>query len=132
MSDFAKFKTMVVDDMAVMRKIIIKVLKEMGFSDIVEAENGKVALDAIKQAHGSGSPIHFVVSDWNMPEMSGIELLGELRGSAEFKKLPFLMVTAEGEKDNLVMAIKAGVSNFIVKPFTPDTLKDKISKVLIK
>ena len=132
MSDFAKYKTIVVDDMAVMRKIIIKVLKDMGFSEILEAENGKVALDALNEAHSSGAPVNFIVSDWNMPEMTGIELLGEVRKSETLKKTPFLMVTAEGEKDNLVMAIKAGVSNFIVKPFTPDTLKEKIEKVLVK
>ncbi len=122
-------KTLIIDDMAVMRKMVSRILSGLGFLNLDMAEDGKQALDKIMEAQKAGQPFQFIVSDWNMPRMTGLELLKELRGKEEYKKLPFLMVTAEGEKENLILAIKSGVSNFIVKPFTPETMKEKIDKI---
>jgi len=126
--DFS-MRVLVVDDMAVMRKMVKKILKDLGFAKVDDSANGKIAFEMIKDAHATGSPFQFIVSDWNMPEMSGIELLQKIRADETFKKLPFLMVTAEGEKDNLIIAIKAGVTNFIIKPFTPDVFREKVEKI---
>lgn len=117
-------KILVVDDFSTMRRIIKNILKQIGFANIDEAENGQVALSKIVDGN-----YDFVVSDWNMPEMTGIELLKEVRANAGTKDLPFLMVTAEAKKENVVEAVKAGVNNYIVKPFTAEVLKDKISKI---
>jgi two-component system, chemotaxis family, chemotaxis protein CheY len=117
-------KVLVVDDMSTMRRIVKNVLRQIGFSDIVEAENGQDALTKLK-AGGFG----LVVSDWNMPVMQGIELLRAVRADAELKTLPFLMVTAEAQKENLIEAVQAGVSNYVVKPFTAEVLQGKLEKV---
>lgn len=124
-----KMRVLVVDDMAVMRKMVTKILKGLGFETIDNASDGKEAWDKIEGAINDGSPYEFIVSDWNMPNMSGLELLQKMRSKDSTKKVPFLMVTAEGEKENLVTAIKAGVTNFVVKPFTPATLGEKIKKI---
>lgn len=118
-------KILVVDDFSTMRRIIKNILRQIGFSSIDEAENGQIALSKI----GDGSSYDLVISDWNMPEMSGIELLRKVRGNEQTKDMPFLMVTAEAKKENVVEAVKAGVNNYIVKPFTADTLQEKISKI---
>ncbi len=118
-------KVLVVDDFSTMRKIIKNNLKGMGFNNIVEAENGQKALEALKK-----EKLGLIISDWNMPMMSGIELLKAVRGDAGLKSIPFVMVTAEGQKDNVMEAAKAGVSNYVVKPFTPDTFSEKLQKVL--
>lgn len=115
---------LVVDDFATMRRIVKGVLKELGFKNIIEAENGKAALSELKK-----EDVGLVISDWNMPEMTGLELLKAVRAQDQFKTLPFIMVTAEGQKDNVLEAVKAGVTNYIVKPFTPDTLKQKLEAV---
>lgn len=120
-----EMNVLVVDDFAAMRRIVKRVLKDLGFKHIVEAENGKAALSELKK-----EKMGLIVSDWNMPEMTGLEFLKAVRIDAEFKSIPFIMVTAEGQKENIVEAIKAGVSNYIVKPFTPDTLKQKLEAVL--
>ncbi|MDH4193930.1 MAG: chemotaxis response regulator CheY [Nitrospirota bacterium] len=117
-------KVLVVDDMSTMRRIVKNVLRQIGFSDIIEAENGQDALTKLK-AGGFG----LVVSDWNMPVMQGIELLRAVRADAELKALPFLMVTAEAQKENLIEAVQAGVSNYVVKPFTAEVLQGKLEKV---
>lgn len=117
-------KVLVVDDMSTMRRIVKNVLRQIGFSDIVEAENGQDALTKLK-AGGFG----LVVSDWNMPVMQGIELLRAVRADAELKTLSFLMVTAEAQKENLIEAVQAGVSNYVVKPFTAEVLQGKLEKV---
>jgi two-component system, chemotaxis family, chemotaxis protein CheY len=122
-------KILVVDDMATMRKILKNMLKKMGFTNIEEADDGATAWPMIEGALGSKTPFEFIVSDWNMPGMTGIDLLGKVREHDKLKALPFLMVTAETEQGNVVVAVKAGVSNFVVKPFTQDTLKDKIAKI---
>lgn len=117
-------KILVVDDFSTMRRIIKNILKQIGFLNVDEAENGEIALAKI----GDGN-YDFVISDWNMPEMTGIELLKRVRANDATKDLPFLMVTAEAKKENVVEAVKAGVNNYIVKPFTAEILQDKISKI---
>ncbi|MBG0777974.1 MAG: chemotaxis response regulator CheY [Desulfovibrionaceae bacterium] len=115
---------LVVDDFSTMRRIVKNILRQIGFTRIEEADDGTTAWEAINKGG-----IDFVVSDWNMPQMTGIELLRKVRSSEEFAKLPFLMVTAEAQQENIIEAAQAGVSNYIVKPFTADTLKAKIDKI---
>jgi two-component system, chemotaxis family, chemotaxis protein CheY len=117
-------KILVVDDFQTMRRIVRNVLKGLGFTNIVEADNGVTALEILK-----GEKIDFVVSDWNMPEMTGIELLKTIRASEEWKDLPFLMVTAEGKREQVIDAVKNRVNNYVVKPFTPATLEEKIRAI---
>lgn len=117
-------KIMVVDDMSTMRRIVKNVLKQLGFTNVEEAENGKEALEKLKNdAYG------FVVSDWNMPVMTGIDMLRAIRADAALKQIPVLMVTAEAQKENIIEAVQAGVSNYIVKPFTAEALQDKMAKI---
>ena len=125
MSVNKNLKILVVDDFATMRKVIRNLLKQGGFENIVEAEDGVAALKVLQS-----QKVDFVISDWNMPNMSGLELLKAVRGSDDLKELPFLMVTAEALKDNVVAAVKAGVSNYIVKPFTAEVLNEKIEKIV--
>jgi len=115
-----------------MRKIVVNVLTKAGCTDIHQADDGIPAWEMIEAAHAAGEPFQFILSDWNMPGMTGLDLLIKLRGDERFKKLPFLMVTAEGEKDNVITAIKAGVSNFIIKPFKPDALMEKVNQIFNK
>ncbi|NPA53422.1 MAG: response regulator [Aquificae bacterium] len=117
-------KILVVDDMATMRRIIKGLLNQLGYKNIEEAEDGKVALQKLKT-----QKFDFVVTDWNMPNMTGLELVQEIRKDPELKDLPVLMVTAEAKKENVLMAIKAGVNNYIVKPFTAEVLKEKMEKI---
>ena len=117
-------KVLVVDDFATMRRIVKGVLKQLGFKDVIEADDGTTALDELKKEN-----IGLIVSDWNMPKMTGLELLKKVRQDDELKSIPFIMVTAEGQKENIIEAVKAGVSNYIVKPFTPETLSEKLEKV---
>jgi two-component system, chemotaxis family, chemotaxis protein CheY len=116
-------KVLVVDDFATMRKIVKNVLRQISIENVVEAENGKHALTVLQT-----EPVDLIISDWMMPEMTGIEFLKVCKGDEEKKKIPFIMVTAEGQKDSVMEAIKSGVDNYIVKPFTPDKLKDAIDK----
>jgi two-component system chemotaxis response regulator CheY len=116
-------RVLVVDDFATMRKIVKNVLKQISIENVVEAENGKHALMVLQT-----EPVDLIISDWMMPEMTGIEFLKVCKGDEEKKKIPFIMVTAEGQKDSVMEAIKSGVDNYIVKPFTPDKLKDAIDK----
>lgn len=122
-------KILVIDDMSTMRKIIIKMLTQMGFTNISEADDGAVAWPMMLEAHQAGQPFEFIVSDWNMPQMTGLELIKNIRADENLKKTPFLMVTAEAEQGNVVIAVKAGVNNFIVKPFSAQVFKDKIAKI---
>ncbi len=119
-------KVLVVDDFPTMRRIIKNLLKQLGFQHITEAEDGAHALSVIRE-----KPIDFVVTDWNMPRLTGIELLKKLRADPSYKTLPVLMITAEAEKDCIIQAIKAGVNNYIVKPFTAETLKEKLEKIFV-
>ncbi len=125
----ANMKILIVDDMATMRKIIKNMLTQVGFKDITEADDGARAWPMIQQSKEAGVPFEFILSDWNMPEMDGLTLLKNIRSSDQFKDLPFLMITAEAEQGNVVIAVKAGVSNFIVKPFSAQVLKEKIEKI---
>jgi two-component system chemotaxis response regulator CheY len=125
-------KVLVVDDMSTMRKIIKNMLTQIGFTNITEADDGATAWPKIEEAHEAGIPYEFIVSDWNMPGLSGLELLKRLRADEKYKNLPFLMITAEAEQSNVVIAVKAGVSNFIVKPFSAQVLKEKIDKIFNK
>jgi two-component system, chemotaxis family, chemotaxis protein CheY len=120
-----KIKILIVDDFATMRKVIRNLLKQSGYENVTEAEDGVAAMNVLKS-----TKIDFVISDWNMPNMTGIELLRAVRSDNELSALPFLMVTAESLKDNVVEAVKAGVSNYIVKPFTAEVLGEKIDKIL--
>ena len=122
-----KMRILVVDDFSTMRRIVKNILKQLGYTEIEEAEDGRQALAKLKE-----KPCKFIISDWNMPNMTGLELLKTVRGDTEFKELPFLMVTAESEKENIMAAVGAGVSNYIVKPFTAEILKEKMDKVLEK
>jgi two-component system chemotaxis response regulator CheY len=126
-----KMRILVVDDMNTMRKIIKGMLQKMGCDNITEADDGNPAWSLIQEAHAAGRPFEFIISDWNMPGMTGIDLLKNVRSKDEFKKVPFLMVTAEAEQSNVVIAVKAGVSNYIIKPFNPETLKGKIDKIFV-
>ena len=116
-------KVLIVDDFATMRRIVKNILRQLGFTDISEADDGKTALRALKK-----EKFDLILSDWNMPEMPGIELLKAVRADDELKDIPFLMVTAEAEKGNIVEAVKLGVSNYIVKPFTAETMSEKLGR----
>ncbi len=126
MSDL-KMKILVVDDFSTMRRIVKNLLKQLGFVNIEEAEDGAQAYTKLKNG-GFG----FIVSDWNMPNLDGLGLVKKVRSDEELKDLPILMVTAEAEKDKVVTAIQAGVNNYIVKPFTGDVLKEKMDKIFEK
>jgi len=117
-------KILVVDDMSTMRRIVKNIMKQLGFANVEEAENGQEALVKLR-----AEPFGFIISDWNMPVMTGIELLRAVRADDKLKPTPFLMVTAEAQKENLIEAIQAGVSNYIVKPFTAEVLQEKINKI---
>jgi two-component system chemotaxis response regulator CheY len=119
-----KMNILVVDDFSTMRRIVKNILRQLGYDNIVEADDGTTALEVLKR-----EKIDFIISDWNMPQMTGIELLKAVRTSAEWKDLPFLMVTAEGQKEHVIEAVKHRVSNYVVKPFTPETLTEKINKI---
>lgn len=117
-------KVMVVDDFATMRRIVRNILKQIGFSDITEADDGKSAYNQLKR-----EKVDLLLCDWNMPEMSGLELLNKVRADDDLKDIPFVMVTAEAQKQNIIEAVKAGVNSYIVKPFTADTVIEKLKKV---
>lgn len=116
---------MVVDDFSTMRRIICNLLKESGFSNTEEAEDGAIALQKLKN-----SKFDFVVSDINMPNMNGFQLLAAVKADESLKHLPFLMVTAEARKEDIVLAAQQGASGYIVKPFTKATLEDKVLNIL--
>ncbi len=117
-------KILVVDDMSTMRRIVKNILKQLGFNNLEEAENGQEALKKLK-----ADTYGFVVSDWNMPVMMGIDMLRAIRADEKLKTIPVLMVTAEAQKENLMEAVQAGVSNYVVKPFTAETMQEKINKI---
>jgi two-component system chemotaxis response regulator CheY len=120
-------KVLVVDDFSTMRMIIHNMLKKIGFSNICEAENGAAALSLLRS-----DQIGLVLADWHMPVMTGLELLQRIRREPAVKDIPVLMVTAEEQTENILRAIKAGADNFIVKPFTTATIRDKIAQIFRK
>lgn len=132
MSFDLNMRVLIVDDMAVMRKVLKKNLTKMGFSKFEEADDGIPAWEALEKSVAENNNFGLIVCDWNMPGMTGIELLKKIRADGRFKTMPFLMVTAEGEQDNVMIAIKAGVSNFVIKPFTGEVLEGKIKKIFAK
>ncbi|MBK7104457.1 MAG: response regulator [Ignavibacteriae bacterium] len=119
-------KFLVVDDSVTMRRIVVNTLKSIGYSQYAEAEHGKDALDKLE----ADANINFVITDWNMPVMSGLELTKAIRSNSKTQTLPILMVTTRGVKEDIVQALQAKVSNYVVKPFTPQILKDKIDLIL--
>ena len=127
MPDPSKIKFLVVDDFSTMRRIVRNLLKELGYTQAEEAEDGAVALQKLK-----GGGFDFVVSDWNMPNMDGLQLLQAVRSDRALKHLPVLMITAEAKKENIIAAAQSGASGYIVKPFTAGTLNDKLVKIFEK
>lgn len=124
MSIDKSMKVLVVDDFSTMRRIIRNLLREIGFTNTVEADDGSTALPILKQGG-----IDFVITDWNMPGMPGIELLNAVRSDEKLKHIPVLMVTAEAKRDQIIQAAQAGINGYIVKPFTAATLQQKIEKI---
>jgi two-component system chemotaxis response regulator CheY len=118
-------KILVVDDFPTMRRIVKTLMRQNGYNNFVEAEDGVQGLKVLE----SNPDVEFVVSDWNMPNMSGLEFLKAVRSDSRFAQLPFLMVTAESEKDNIIEAVRNGVSSYIVKPFTGAALQEKLTKI---
>ncbi len=127
MPDRTSLKFLVVDDFSTMRRIVRNLLKELGFTNVEEAEDGAVALGKLRDGN-----FEFVVSDWNMPNMDGLTLLQNVRADAKLKTLPFLMITAEAKKENIIAAAQAGASGYVVKPFTAATLQEKLEKIFEK
>ena len=125
--DPSKVKFLVVDDFSTMRRIVRNLLKELGFTNVDEAEDGVAALQKLQ-----GGGFDFIVSDWNMPNMDGLTLLQTVRADAALKGLPVLMITAEAKKENIIAAAQAGASGYIVKPFTAGTLNEKLIKIFEK
>ena len=122
-----KMRFLVVDDFSTMRRIVRNLLKELGFTNVDEAEDGAIALQKLQ----SGG-FEFVVTDWNMPNMDGLTLLQSIRATPTLKHLPVLMITAEAKKENIIAAAQSGASGYIVKPFTAGTLSEKLNKIFEK
>jgi len=118
---------LVVDDFPTMRRIVRSLLKELGFANVDEAEDGQEALNKLK-----AGGFDFVVADWNMPNLDGMEMLKQIRADPDLSKLPVLMVTAEAKKENIIAAAQAGASGYVVKPFTAATLDEKLNKIFEK
>lgn len=125
MSVDKNMQVLVVDDYSTMRRIIRNLLNQIGFPNVDEASDGQAALALV-----AGKKYGLIISDWNMEPMSGLDLLRQIRASAENKAIPFIMVTAESKTENVIIAKQAGVNNYIVKPFNAETLKSKIAAVL--
>lgn len=119
-------KLLVVDDSSTMRRIIKNTLSRLGYDDVIEGEDGLQGWNALNENNDVG----MLITDWNMPEMNGLELVKKVRADARFVDLPIIMVTTEGGKAEVITALKAGVNNYIVKPFTPQVLKEKLAAVL--
>lgn len=117
-------KILIVDDFATMRGIIKNLLRDLGFTNVAEADDGHTALPVLRTGN-----FDFLITDWNMPVMTGLDLLKAVRGDAKLAKLPVLLVTAEAKRDQIVEAAQAGVNGYVVKPFTANTLKEKIDKI---
>lgn len=119
-------KLLIVDDSSTMRRIIKNTLQRLGYDDILEAEHGLQAWELLDTI----DDVRVLITDWNMPEMNGLDLVKKVRGDARFADIPIIMVTTEGGKAEVITALKAGVNNYIVKPFTPQVLKEKLEAVL--
>jgi len=121
----AEMKFLVVDDFATIRRIVKGVLNELGYSNVTEADDGSTALPLLRDGD-----FDFLITDWNMPGMPGLDLLKAVRANAKLAKLPVLMLTAEAKRDQIVEAAQAGVNGYVIKPFTAETLKEKLDKIL--
>ena len=121
-------KFLVVDDSLTMRRIVINSLKNLGYNDSVEACDGKEAFEKLQ----SDSSINFVITDWNMPNASGLELTKMIRGNEKYSTIPILMVTTRGVKEDIIQALQAKVNNYIIKPFTPTILREKLDQILAR
>ena len=117
-------RILVVDGFATMRRILRNILTQIGFTNIVEADDGDIALEKLEEGE-----FDFVITDWNMPNMTGLELLKSIRASEKLKDIPVLLVTSEADKENVIQAVQAGVNDYIVKPFTADVIQEKIDKI---
>jgi two-component system, chemotaxis family, chemotaxis protein CheY len=131
-SEQKQIRILLVDDFEIVRLMLRNALTELGFTSIEEAEDGKSAMAKLIEAHTSGKPFGFMFCDWNMPEMTGIEVLEACRSTPEFSSLPIVMVTAEAEQESVVRAIRAGATDYVVKPIAPDVLERKVNKILSK
>ena len=118
-------RILVIDDAMTMRRIVINLLRQLGFTNMNEADDGTTGWEKLQQ-----ETFDLVISDWNMPKMTGIDLLRKVRADPKYAQTPFIMVTAEGKRENVIAAVQAGVSNYIVKPFNAATLKEKMVKVI--
>ncbi len=117
-------RILIVDDFSTMRRIIKNILRQLGFNNVQEADDGATAWPKLQS-----EPFDLVITDWNMPKMSGLDLLKNIRNDENLKDIPVLMVTAEALKENIIEAVKAGVSNYIIKPFTAETMQEKLEKI---
>jgi two-component system chemotaxis response regulator CheY len=120
---------LVIDDMPSIRDLVKTQLKSMGFTTIIEAQDGEEALSLLIKQQSNGAPVQLVISDWNMPKLKGLELLKKVRASAEFKDLPFVLLTSEAEREQVTEAVLSGVSQYIVKPFSGKIFEDKLKTV---
>jgi two-component system, chemotaxis family, chemotaxis protein CheY len=118
-------RILVIDDALTMRRIVINLLRQLGFTNMNEADDGTTGWEKLNQ-----ETFDLIISDWNMPKMTGIDLLRKVRADDKYARTPFIMVTAEGKRENVIAAVQAGVSNYIVKPFNAATLKEKLVKVI--
>lgn len=121
-------KILVVDDSPTMRRIAVQMMKKLGYQDVIEAGNGQEALAQLQ----AGTPVDLVLTDWNMPVMNGLELVQAIRADQRLGKVPILMVTTRNMKEDIIIAMKAGVNNYLTKPFTPQGVKEKIDKILVR
>ena len=117
-------KVLIVDDFSTMRRIVKNILRQLSFTNIIEADDGSTALEILQR-----EKVAMVISDWNMPKMTGLELLKAMKADDALRPIPFLMVTAEAQQENIIEAVKSGVNNYIVKPFTAETLSQKINQI---
>jgi two-component system chemotaxis response regulator CheY len=125
-------KVLVVDDFKTMRKIVINALSQIGLTNVSEADDGATGLPLVEDAAKNGQPFGLIISDWNMPQLQGIEFLKKVRANPATKDTPFVLLTAEAEQKNVVEALQAGVSNYVVKPFAPNVFAEKLQMVYKK
>lgn len=128
----ASTKTLVVDDFKTMRGLVKKALDKIGIKNVTEADDGATAWPEVEKAVAEGAPFQLIISDWNMPQMKGIDLLKKVRELEATKHTPFILLTAEAEQSNIVTAVQAGVSNYIIKPFNQNTFQDKLAQAYKK
>lgn len=125
-------RILVADDMPTIRDLVKSQMKAMGFKNIIEAADGEQAMQMLIANHSAGTPIQLVISDWNMPKMTGLEFLKQVRASTDWQNLPFVLLTSESERDQVTEAILAGVSQYVVKPFAAKTFEEKLKGVWAK